>query len=276
MSAATSPQLHRARGLAAAARLVLAVALPCAALAAHPLVTDDTATQGTGLVQLELTGLAAWERARGAHGGPKEVEESTEGAVVATLGLHEAVDIALALPLAATRMTVGGVRQGATAGLGDLGLELKWRVLEAGGFSLAVKPGLTLPTGDPASGLGTGRPCGALLLAATQQAGSLTLHLNVGYGLDRYALAEERLEHVRDVWLASLAAQRDLWPGLTLVGDLGVTTGDERASREPGLFALGGFILAMDPRVDLDVGLKAGWKGGDRTLALLAGLAARF
>jgi hypothetical protein len=274
MPVATSPQRHRARDLAAAARLVLAVALPCAALAAHPLVTDDTATQGAGRVQLELDGLAA--RAHEAHGGPAAVEESTEGALIATLGLHDAVDVAVALPLAATRMTVGGARQGATAGLGDLGLELKWRVVEAGGFSLAVKPGLTLPTGDPARGLGTGQPCGALLLAATQQAGSLTLHLNVGYGLDHYALAEERLEHVRDIWLVSLAAQRDLWPGLTLVGDLGVTSGDERASRVPGVFGLGGLILAVDPGMDLDVGLKAGWKGGDRTLALLAGLAARF
>jgi len=274
MRVATSPHPRRARGLAAAASLVLGLTLPCTALAAHPLVTDDTATQGSGRVQLELTGLAA--RARETHGGPTAVEESSEGALVATLGLHDAVDVAVMLPLAATRVAVGGVRQGATAGLGDLGLELKWRVAEAGGFSLAVKPGLTLPTGDPARGLGTGRPCAALLVAATRQAGSLSVHLNAGYGLDSYALAEERLEHVRDVWQASLAAQGDLRPGLTLVGDLGATTGDERASRELGVFGLGGLIFAVDLRVDLDVGVKVGWKGGDRTLALLAGLAARF
>jgi hypothetical protein len=56
--------------------------------------------------------------------------------------------------------------------------------------------------------------------------------------------------------------------GLAGLGDLGLELKWRVAQA-------GGFSLAVDPRVDLDVGLKVGWKGGDRTLALLAGPAAR-
>jgi hypothetical protein len=112
-------------------------------------------------------------------------------------------------------------------------------------------------------------------VVVTGVSGPLALHLNGGYGLDRYALEEDRLEHARDVWQASLAAQAELWSGLTAVGDLGLTTSHERATHRPALFGLAGLILALGPDLDLDLGLKVGRFGQERTVALLGGLTAR-
>lgn len=42
-------------------------------------------------------------------------------------------------------------------GISDMTIEAKWRFFEKEGFSFALKPGITLPTGDRKRGLGTGR-----------------------------------------------------------------------------------------------------------------------
>ncbi|MDI6762198.1 MAG: transporter [Thermodesulfobacteriota bacterium] len=45
----------------------------------------------------------------------------------------------------------------AERGLSDFSFGLKWRFYEIEGFSFALKPGITLPTGNEKKGLGTGR-----------------------------------------------------------------------------------------------------------------------
>ena len=274
MSPGHSTQPFGARSLAAATLVALALAWPGAARAAHPLITDDTATQGAGHGQLEVTGQVARERE--VAGGLAVREQGGELALTFTLGLHDALDAAVSFPTSYARVEVGGVQQASASGSGDLVVEVKWRLLDAAGFSLAVKPGLTLPTGDAASGLGTGRPCGNLLLAASQVIGPLTFHLNAGYGRNQFARAEERLEHRLDLWQASLAAQGLLLPDLTLVGNLGVSSNCDRGTSGLPLFALAGLIYAVEERLDLDLGVKAGRVGHETELALLAGLAARF
>jgi len=256
------------------ALVALALAWPGAPRAAHPLITDDTATQGAGHGQLEVTGQVARERE--VAGGLAVREQGGELALTFTLGLHDAVDAAVSFPTSYERVEVGGVLQASASGSGDLAIQVKWRLLEAAGFSLAVKPGLTLPTGDAASGLGTGRPCGSLLVAASQVLGPLTLHVNAGYGRNQFARAEERLEHRLDLWQASVAAEGLVLPGLTLVANLGASSNCDRGTSGLPLFALAGLIYAVEERLDLDLGVKAGRIGQETELALLAGLAARF
>lgn len=42
-------------------------------------------------------------------------------------------------------------------GFGDTSLDIKWRLLEKSKFSLAFKPGVTLPSGNNEKGLDTGQ-----------------------------------------------------------------------------------------------------------------------
>jgi hypothetical protein len=69
-----------------------------------------------------------------------------------------------------------------TSGFGDLGLALKWRLLDHGPLigDLALLPGLKLPTGSQPRGTGTGTTDGSLVLISSHAFGPLSLDVNVG------------------------------------------------------------------------------------------------
>ena len=56
------------------------------------------------------------------------------------------------------------------SGMSDSTLDLKWRFYAEDDFSLALQPGLTLPTGNEDKGLGTGKTSWAIALLATYEA----------------------------------------------------------------------------------------------------------
>ena len=97
--------------------LLLCLAAP-AALADHPLITEDTGVLGKGRWQLELHGEQARDQGR----------RRTEGSVVLGYGIADKADLQLELPY---------VRH---EGAGDLSLALKWRFYEREPFSVVVKP----------------------------------------------------------------------------------------------------------------------------------------
>lgn len=128
--------------------VMLAAAGP--ALAAHPLITDDTGTQGKGRFQLELNGEVS--RDKETLDGVNTREDAGEAAAVFSIGTTDNVDIVVSLPWVWSRLKEVGALVADEAGPGDVGLEVKWRFLARGGFSLALKPGITLPTGDEEKG----------------------------------------------------------------------------------------------------------------------------
>ena len=67
-------------------------------------------------------------------------------------------------------------------GIGDLGLALKWRVLDDGTFigDFALLPGLKLPTGSRARGTGSGTTDASLVLISSHAYGPLSLDVNLG------------------------------------------------------------------------------------------------
>jgi hypothetical protein len=262
------PTLRQA-GLAVAAALAL-LAAP-GALAAHPMVTDDTGTQGAGRGQIELAGEMGSAHLRD---GDERLHERT-GEVAATLsyGLSDTLDVVVSAPTSFSRIEGGGTIRSESTGAGDLALGLKWRLLEASGFSLAVKPGMTLPTGDAARGLGAGRVGLGAAVVATQEVGPVRLHLNAGLDHGEFARAEDRRARRADVFHVSLAASGEVLPGLQLVGNVGIETSGERADTSSPAFALAGLVYTIGGRIDLDVGIKADTGGHT---AGLAGLAARF
>lgn len=164
------------------------LAAPVCGRAAHPYITDDTGTQGTGKWQLELMA----ERGRNARsadpgGGPvHQVRTATLFNPVLTYGILDTLDIALGLNHLRQRTTEDGIGIQSDAGAGDSTLELKWRFHDANGLSLALKPALVLPSGDENRGLGTGRFAWGANVIATRAAKPWVLLAGVAYVHARY------------------------------------------------------------------------------------------
>ncbi|MEM5785950.1 MAG: transporter [Syntrophobacteraceae bacterium] len=232
--------------------------------AAHPLVTDDTGTQGTGKFQVEL--LYEYERVEG--GGVTDTGNSFD--FVFTGGLTDTVDLVLGIPLLHVR-SKSVDSDDSVFGAGDLGLEVKWRFFERDTFSLALKPGLSIPSGDDEKGLGSGRVGGSLFLIATKDLEPFAIHANVGYGRN-----ENKLDENKDLWHVSLATEYKVIEGIRLVGNVGADASADKATDTPEGFVLGGLIYSATENLDLDIGAKGVFTESADGFALLAGATFRF
>jgi hypothetical protein len=134
--------------------------IACPSWAAHPLITDDSGTQGKGNFQLELNAQFDWDK--------DDTEElsvrTTGGQAAATLsyGIAENFDLVLSLPYLWGKAEVNEITVHDGKGFGDAVLETKLRLFEKNGFSMALKPGISFPTGDDEKGLGAGQLGGHL------------------------------------------------------------------------------------------------------------------
>ena len=228
------------------------------AYAAHPLITDDTGTQGTGKFQVEVNAEHASDSG------------NTETALGATLsaGLLDNVDIVIGTPYIFLREKDETGHWSRENGISDLSLAVKWRFYEHEGLSFALKPGVTLATGDEDKGLGDGKPTYSLFFITTKELEPFTLHLNLGYIANR--------KEVRDIWHYSLAAEYAATKSLKIVGNVGGETNPDRESNTHPLFALGGLIYKVTDSFDIDFGVKAGLNKAEADYTLLAGIAFRF
>ncbi|HOI16540.1 MAG TPA: transporter [Geobacteraceae bacterium] len=255
---------------------VVAVVLMSAgnALAAHPLITDDTGTQGKGRFQLEVNGE---------YGDDSEttldVKADTSGSAlesVFSVGIADTVDLVLAVPYEWSRTRENGILASDADGIGDMSLELKWRFFEKNGFSLAFKPAVSFPSGDVDKGLGTGKVGYGATLIATQEFDPFAVHLNIGYSHTRFKLPEERDANRSDIWHASIAGTAEVMEGLQVVTNVGLETNPDKTSDTPPAFFIGGAIYSLTDYLDLDLGVKVGLTKPETDVALLAGVALRF
>jgi hypothetical protein len=115
--------------------------------AAHPLVTDDTSTQGKGRSQIEVN--SDWIQFTG--------ETGHIAAFTYSYGKTDALDLYGTLPVSLS----------SPSGWDDLSFGAKWRYWESAQSSLAVKCELYLPTGNELRGLGNGSPSLAVSLLAS-------------------------------------------------------------------------------------------------------------
>ena len=120
------------------------------AFATHPLITDDAGTIGAGKTQLEVNGEYGHEKEDGV------TIETTQGAASLSYGLNESMDLVIGLPYQHVRATDDTTIM-TDNGFSDTSLEVKWRFYEHDDLSLAIKPGITLPTGDDEAGFGAGK-----------------------------------------------------------------------------------------------------------------------
>jgi len=246
------------------------------AFAAMPLQTDDTGTQGKGHSQIEI----GFESAR-----DKETEGGTSykftgGAIGTTFtyGLTSNIDLVAGLPWEWYTEKENGLKVADESGYGDLALQIKWRFYEMpdSGFSLALKPGLTLPTGDDDKGLGTGKVSGDVTLIATREAMLATFHFNLGYRHNEYKLDELSETLRKNIWYVSMAGELNVTDKLTAVGDIGIETNSDKDSDTDPAYILGGLIYAVSDYTDLDIGIRSGLNSAETDTTLLAGATIRF
>ncbi len=260
---------------------VAALFIACPSWAAHPLITDDTGTQGKGKFQLELTGQYDWDDE---DDGDVSVEYTgAEAAATLSFGILDNVDLVLSLPYLWGKETEKGTERRLFCerkytettydedGLGDAGLEVKWRFFEKDGFSVALKPGISFPTGDEDKGLGTGKLGGQIFLMASQEVEPFAFHANLGY-IRNENDADER----EDIWHASLAATCEVVKDLNLVANVGVERNPDDTANDDPVFFVGGIVYSITENFDVDLGVKVGLTNPETDISALAGLAFRF
>jgi len=244
---------------------ILPAMLANSAHAAHPLITEDTDTQGKGRFQVELTTEQA--RVNKTDGEHRDV---TLDVLTLTMGATDSLDVLVTVPY----LRLGSsASEGITSqsGVSDTGLDLKWRFYEQGALSLALKPGVTFPTGDDSRGLGTGRSTWSAYLVTTAKFNPLAVHLHLGH----VHLNNTYNDRV-DIWHASAAMSWEPVQSLKLVVDAGIDTDTNRDVDFHPAFLILGAIYSLRPDLDLDLGIR--WLRGDQISAtvLLGGLAWRW
>lgn len=241
--------------------VAVATFLPAAGFAAHPLVTDDTGTQGAGGFQFELSS----DRIRTTEGGVK----FRTGLISSTLtyGLTDELDIAVGLPY----QRIDNDGEPKVRGTGDAVVGVKWRFHEKDGLSIGLKPQVLIPTGNEQRGLGSGKAAYGVNLLASYEVDTCTLLANTGYTYSNNVLGARK-----SIWNASAAVVWNAAPKTRLLLDVGTyRNADPLSSRHPA-FAVVGAIYSPHEKLDLDVGIKKGLNSEEVNLVVGVGVTVRW
>jgi hypothetical protein len=203
---------------------------------AHPLLTEDTGTQGKGGWQLEANG----ERQKDPQPEDLPPLRALQSGTTLSYGLTETIDLKADLPY---------VRH---AGFLDVAVGLKWRFYDEGPLSFGLQAGLFLPTGDQTKGLGTGKTNAGALGIVSWQGERWEFHSSFGARSNHNVIGQ------RD-WLghASAAALYRVWQPFRVLLDYSL---DSNPQVEQGAFrnVVAGFIWSVTKDFDLDAGIRKG------------------
>ncbi len=217
--------------------VILAIFCSTPAFAEHPMITDDTGTQGKAKYLLEL------------NSGFSTEERDADGGLAAafTWGIADNVDFCVGLPYQWLPAN----------GLCDLPVEVKWRILECdeNGLSLALKPGFSIPSGDEKKGLGNGTFTGGLMVIATKAWKQGAVHSNLGYIRNGYGLKSDAEVSRKDIWHASIATEIHITENLRSVVDVGIDTNSDKSSDVHPIYFIGGLIYSVTEDFDIDFGV---------------------
>lgn len=254
---------------------VLAVALFASAPAwsAHPLLTDDTGTQGTGGFQLEIQTESSKHEATVAGVRVKDTAQTSN--VVLAYGITDTLDVALAPGWISQKQRVDSDPEDKLSGQGDTAVELKWRFFEKDGYSLALKPGIYLDTAD--TGLGNGKTSYGVALIGTAEMDAWTALWNIGYTRNNY---EDPTGLRKGLWQVSLGAAVPMSDTLQAVAEVGTRTNDaiddayfpDKMAR----FASLGAIWSPADNMDFDVGVRKGLNDAEDDTVVLLGATFRW
>jgi hypothetical protein len=233
----------------------LAVVFASGAYGAHPLNTEDTGVQGRGNWQLELNGERNQDRL------DDETIRGAQAATVLSYGITDSID----LQAGVTWQDIGPER-----GAGDAIAAVKWRFWEREPWSLGVRAGVTLPTGDEERGLGNGRTTWSGLLIGQYEGERWIFLSHLGYRRNRNEVGDR--ESIRETSGAVLYKATE---ALKLLIDATRTTNPDPASDQALRQMVVGFIWSLTKDIDLDAGIR---RGNDPAIdkAVMAGFTVRW
>jgi len=130
----------------------------------------------------------------------------------------------------------------------DTSLEARWRFFAKDGFGLALKPGITLPTGKYEDEFGSGRVTYGITFIASKELEPFDFHFNAGYAVK----------------------------GLNLVGNIGLERNPDPERGTMPAFALVGFNYAITDFMVIDAGFKVGLNKQEVDNAFIGGLTFTF
>jgi hypothetical protein len=224
--------------------VLLAIVAPVVAHAAPPLITEDTGTQGKGVAQIELT----VEMPREERGGSSY--DGTEVSAVLNYGVAENIDLQFVVPYLRATEHTAGVRT-VTEGMLDARINLKWRFYEQDAFSLALMPGVIIPTGK--QGLSTERVNPGVLLIGSYEPQPFAVHADLGYRyLDNVLGLREDLYH------ASVSLHYTFHQTLKLVADQSWENTLDPGPTGTVRYTTLGAIWVFAPGVGIGCGVKQG------------------
>lgn len=252
---------------------IYCLSLPALASAAHPLATDDTGTLGKMKFQVETSAEFGWDR-ESINGVATNADSQDLNASI-TAGILEPLDLVVAFPFTWLQVTADGAKIYDNGGLNDLSMAIKWRFLEIGPVSFAVRPSITFPTGDYNRGLGAGRPAYGVTLISTVEFKPVAVHANVGFAHQKYTDADREWSR-ENLWNLSLAGTVEVMKNLQVVAEIGATTNGESGSATWPTFMTGGAIYSVIENLDISLGVKGGLTKPEPDIALLTGVTFKF
>jgi hypothetical protein len=204
----------------------------------HPMLSEDTGTQGAGNYELELG--YDWSRLEGTR------------AFLFQPQLSYGTSAALDLIVQPSWLRNTDVSDSRIQGLGDTNLDVKWRFYGAAPLSLGIRAGLELPTAQRALGLPRGQLGEHGILVASFDAAPWAFDLNAGYAyVPLGAGARSSLYHF------SGATQFSVNASLSLIAEASADGNPDPAQQACLCVALVGLIYTIHPGFDLDAGYRA-------------------
>lgn len=242
------------------------------AFAALPFITDDAGTLDKGTSQVELF----YERSADQETVDGSAVQFDGNQIAATFGhgIAETLDLTLGFARPWGTSVVGDISSN-EVGTADFTLNAKWRLDVHSGFVFAVKPqiGYMYLVGG-ASEDHTNSYGGWLI--ATKEIEMLAVTLNGGYFYNDYGSAAERDASRDSIWSVSALATYEVFAGLALGLDVGVSTNPDKTSSEMRAYALGGAIYSLNRNVEISMGLKFGVTNPEPDFSGIAGGTIRF
>jgi hypothetical protein len=251
--------------------VVLAVISP-PAHAMHPLIADDTGTQGPGGVLIESN----------VNYLKDNQFKSTAVPVAITTGIGETIDLGIEIPyLWLHPSPVTGTSE---HGFSDVVFKLKQRIFEREEKhgerekfeqSLAYQILYYQPTGTEEKGLGAGTSRWGARLISTTEWESIEINANVGYESSGKALRRGNFTF-EDAVILSIAAKYERPKPWEPVVELAVIRVKETDTLTRIATALVGLIYEPSEQFYVDAGVRVGLSERSEDYALLAGFGYKF
>ena len=260
------------RGLAGIGVVIMLVTMPVVARAMHPLITDDTGTQGKGAVLVESN----------VNYTKNNEFRSTVVPLALTAGINETMDIGVEVPYLLLRPSAATGQP--ESGLSDVNIKFKHRFYERekkegehdqSERSLAYQIAFSQPTGREELGLGAGVARWSVRLLGTTEGESTEISANLGYDSSGKALRRGNFSFDNAVSL-SVTAKYERPKPWEPVAELVVIRVKNADGYDRIAMALAGIIYEPSERFYVDAGVRFGLNERSEDYALLAGFGYKF